>query len=54
MGQGKGIKGGYQITQGSPAGELIQSNMIFSESEYITLKEGEYVAIINATLEQVK
>ena len=50
----QGIKGGYQITQGSPAGELIQSNMIFSESEYITLKEGEYVAIINATLEQVK
>lgn len=50
----QGIKGGYQITQGSPAGELIKSNMIFSESEYISLKNGEYVAIINATLEQVK
>ena len=46
----EGIKGGYQITKNSPEGEIISSNMIFSESEYITLNDGEYVTIVNATL----
>lgn len=49
----QGICGGYQITKDSPAGELIKSNRLSNKSEYVSLHEGEYIVIINATMEAV-
>lgn len=45
-----GIMGAYQITKGNPENEPIECNSLFFGTTYITVKEGEYIAINNAEM----
>lgn len=45
-----GIMGTYQIMKGNPENEPIECNSLFFGSTYITVNEGEYIALNNAEM----
>lgn len=46
----QGVRGAYQICEDSPENPPASCNMLFENQAYITLKNGQYLAINNAVL----
>ena len=46
-----GIKGSYQISEGDPfETDVVSCNILFMDQTYITLEEGNYIVLTNASL----
>lgn len=46
----KGVRGAYQVSEGSPENTPVSCNLLFENQAYITLKNGQFLVINNAQL----
>ncbi len=53
LGNISGVRGAYQISDNSPVDDQADASVLFDDQTYISVEDGQYVAIVNAKMEYV-